>query len=130
MVFQTKPFHHRHCSALGTAPLDVKLVHERARQIDAPAGIVEERLWRKRVRQTIRLEAVALIGDYDPQLRRGPGDRHYDLFVYVPMVTVDDRVGHDFMNGEPNMFHSNFPETAAPGHLERGALGAVCAIQI
>jgi hypothetical protein len=44
------------------------------------------------------------------------------------MVTVDDRVGHDFMNGEANMFHSNFPETTAPGHLERGAFGAICAI--
>jgi hypothetical protein len=26
------------------------------------------------------------------------------------MVAMDDRVGHDFMNGEANMFHSNFPK--------------------
>ena len=77
----------------------------------------------------MRIEAVALIEDYDLQLRRCPGDRHYDLFVYVPMVTVDDRVGHDFMNGEPNMFHSNFPETAAPGHLKHGDLGRVRTFQ-
>jgi len=129
MVFRTKPFYHRHRGALATAPLDVKLVHKRPRQIDAAAGALEKRFGRPWVRQTTRIEAVALIGDCDPQLRRSPGDRQHDLFVHVPMVTVDDRVGHDFVNGEANMFHSNFPEAAAPGHLERRAFGAICAIQ-
>lgn len=67
----------------------MKLIHERASEIDPSTRSSQERLRRMRIGERIQIEAFALVPDRNRDLVRGAGDPHDHLFLPVKPIAVN-----------------------------------------
>ena len=92
----------------------MKLIHERASEIDPSPRSSQERLRRVRIWERIQSEAFALVPDCKRDLVRGTGDPNDNLFLPVRLVAVNDGIVHNFADGETNLFQSSAMKSRPP----------------
>src|ERR1041384_7532738 len=119
-------------SYLGPARFEVlhlELVHERADQENAPTRGAHQIFRRQRIRQLLKTETRAFVGD---SYREPPGTgshRNPDLFLAAVPVAVHYGVDHRLANREPDLHELVFTDTGSLSCADRQFLRAVYALQ-
>ena len=81
------------------------LIHESANEEDPPPGAAQNILGGERIRDAVRIQTAALVGDMHRQSAGGGFKRHIDVFAGVVPISVYHRVHGCLTHRHGNVRH-------------------------